>query len=149
MKITEALVLEHRVFAGVFDRIERALPRLTTVAEAQTLAAVVEGLLAEHGATETNLAYLALDHVLHDQGRLDRLHQEHQEIDDRLRRVHAAGTRDEACHLLAGALQATREHMEFEEQAVFPLLERAVGPMTLTGLGEIRLRHASLATAPP
>ncbi len=143
MNITEALVLEHRVFATVFNQIERAVPGMNTISEVRRLAGIVEALLAEHGATETNLAYLALDHVMHDRGRLDRLHQDHREIDERLQQIESAGTCDEARRLFAAALQATREHMEFEEQNVFPLLEQVVDPATLAELGEIRFRRSS------
>src|ERR1039458_839528 len=68
MKITEALVAEHKIFLSVFDQIVRALPSFTTPAEVSTMARIVEGLLAGHAETETNLAYLALDHVLADNG---------------------------------------------------------------------------------
>jgi uncharacterized protein (DUF2267 family) len=100
------------------------------------LASIVENLLTEHGGTETDLAYLAFDHVLQDKGQLGRLHQDHQEIDANLRRVQRAGDCAEACRLLEAALRATREHMLFEEQSVFPLLERALQPETLTELAD-------------
>ena len=87
MKITEALITEHRVFLSVFDQIERVLPRLTTLAEVKALAGVIEGLLEDHAETETNLAFLALDHVMHHKGQLDRLHAEHHEIDASLHQV--------------------------------------------------------------
>ena len=136
MKITEVLVTEHRIFVHVFDEIERALPRLTTLAEVRTLAGLVESLLTDHAGTETDLAYLAFDHVLQDKGQLDRLHQEHQEIDASLRQVQTAGDCAAACRLLETALRASREHMRFEEQSVFPLLERALQPETLTELAD-------------
>lgn len=136
MKITEVLVIEHRIFGSVFDEIERALPRVTTLAEVQNLASIVEGLLTNHAGTETDLTYLAFDHVLQDKGQLDRLHQEHQEIDASLRQVQTARDCAEACRLLQTALRASCEHMRFEEQSVFPLLERALQPATLTGLAD-------------
>ena len=100
MKITEALVAEHTIFLSVFDQIERVLPSLATPAEVKTMATIVEGLLEGHAKTETNLAYLALDHVLEHDGELKRMHQDHHEIDDRLRRVHTANTCAEARRLL-------------------------------------------------
>jgi hypothetical protein len=68
MTITEALIAEHNIFLSVFDQIERGLPSLTTPPEVRTMAKIVEGLLNGHAETETNLAYLALDHVLQDEG---------------------------------------------------------------------------------
>jgi len=134
MKITDVLVAEHRIFEGVFAQIEAALPRLRTLAEVRLLASIVEGLLTAHSGTETELAFLALDHVRQDEGRLDRLHQDHQEIDSRLRQVQSARTGGDARRLLAAALQASRQHMLLEERAIFPLLERALQPATLAEL---------------
>ncbi|HUJ43006.1 MAG TPA: hemerythrin domain-containing protein [Opitutaceae bacterium] len=135
MKITEALVAEHRIFRSVFDQIERVLPWLATVAEVKVLASVIEGMLEDHAGTETNLAYLALDHVMQDKGQLDRLHEEHQEIDASLRRVQQTDSCPEARRLLATAIAASRHHFHFEEQTVFPLLESVLQGGTLTELG--------------
>ncbi len=136
MKITEALVAEHTIFLSVFDQIERVLPSLTTPAEVQTMASIVEGLLEGHAKTETNLAYLALDHVMEHNGELKRMHQDHHEIDDRLRRVHSASTVAQARRLLKSAIAASREHFRAEERSVFPLLERSLQEETLTELGQ-------------
>ncbi|HTT57359.1 MAG TPA: hemerythrin domain-containing protein [Opitutaceae bacterium] len=134
MKITDVLVTEHRTFDRVFAEVERALARATTLGEVQNLARLVEALLTEHGAAETELAYLAVDHVLQDRGQLDRLHQDHREIDASLRAVQSAPDAAEARRLLAAALQASRQHMLLEERAIFPVLERALQPVTLVEL---------------
>jgi hemerythrin-like domain-containing protein len=136
MKITEALLAEHTIFLSVFDQIERVLPSLTTQAEVRTMASIVERLLQGHAKTETNLAYLALDHVLEHNGELKRMHQDHHEIDDRLRQVHAANTCAEARRLLKVAIGSSREHFQGEERSVFPLLERSLKEETLTALGK-------------
>jgi hemerythrin-like domain-containing protein len=134
MKITEILVAEHRIFLSVFDQIERALPGVTTLTEARMLARLVEGMLESHAGTETELAYLALDHVLQDKGQLDRLHEEHHEIDTSLHLVHLAGDVARARLMLQTALGASRRHFAFEEQSVFPLIESALQSETLAGL---------------
>jgi len=143
MKITEALVAEHNIFLSVFDQIERVLPSLTTPAEVTTMAKIVEGLLQGHAETETNLAYLALDHVLQDKGGLQRMHQDHHEIDDRLKKVHTAGTCAEARRLLKSALLASREHFRLEERSVFPLLEQVLRKETLGELGSTWLQRSA------
>jgi hemerythrin-like domain-containing protein len=135
MKITEALVAEHTIFLNVFDQIERVLPSLATPAEVQTMASIVEGLLEGHARTETDLAYLALDHVIEHNGELKRMHQDHAEIDDRLRKVHSASSCAQARRLLKSAIAASREHFRAEERSVFPLLERTLQEETLTELG--------------
>jgi hemerythrin-like domain-containing protein len=134
MRITEALVAEHTVFLSVFDQIERVLPSLATPAEVQTMASLVEGLLEGHAKTETNLAYLALDHVMEHNGELKRMHQDHHEIDDRLRKVHSASNCAQARRLLKSAITASRDHFRAEERSVFPLLERTLQEETLTEL---------------
>jgi hemerythrin-like domain-containing protein len=135
MKITEALVAEHTIFRGVFDQIEQALPGLSTPVEVTTMAHIVEGLLEDHAKRETELAYLALDHLLEHNGELKRMHQDHQEIDDRLRKVHSATTCAEARRLLKEAIAASREHFRVEELSVFPLLEKSLREETLSELG--------------
>jgi hemerythrin-like domain-containing protein len=146
MRITEALVAEHTVFLSVFDQIERVLPSLATPAEVRTMATIVEGLLEGHAKTEANLAYLVLDHVLEHNGQLKRMHQDHHEIDDRLRTVHTAKTCAEARRLLKLAIGASREHFQGEERSVFPMLEKSLGEETLTALGKTWLQRQA-ATA--
>jgi hemerythrin-like domain-containing protein len=144
MKITEALVAEHTIFLSVFDQIERVLPSLATPAEVRTMASIVEGLLEGHAQTETNLAYLALDHVLAHNGELKRMHQDHHEIDDRLRKVHTAKTCAEARRLLKAAIAASREHFRAEERSVFPLLEESLQEETLSELGKNWMRRQAV-----
>ncbi len=134
MTITDVLVIEHRIFAHIFMEVERTLPRMTTLAEVRALAGLIESLLAGHGGTESDLAYLAYDHVMQDRGRLERLHQEHEEIDANLRLVQSARDYPQARRLLEAALRGAREHMRFEELHVFPLLEQTLQPKTLTEL---------------
>jgi hemerythrin-like domain-containing protein len=133
--ITQALVMEHTVFRKVFDQIERVLNGAPSASEVKLLAMVVEGMLRTHGETETHLAYSALDQALADRGALNRLHQDHHEIDDRFKRLQRATDAAEARHLLKTALAATREHFRREEKTVFPILEQTLQPDTLWTLG--------------
>jgi glycine/D-amino acid oxidase-like deaminating enzyme len=135
MKITDVLTAEHTIFLGVFDQIERVLPRLATPFEVGTMASIVEKLLEGHGARESDLAYAALDHALAEKGHLERMHQDHREIDGRLKQVHMANTCAEARRLLNAAIAASREHFRMEERIVFPMLEEVLRPETLEELG--------------
>ena len=143
-EIIESLISEHGVFEQVFDQMERLLPKVKTPAEVKLLAAIVEGLLAKHGETEKNLAYAALDHILEEDGRLNRLHQDHREIDQHFNRVHLADSLPEAQSLLLKALMATREHFRREEEVIFPFMQSVLQPQTLQALGAARTQ--SLAT---
>ena len=146
--ITKNLIMEHAVFSEVFDQIERVLTGSPSASEVKLLASVVEGLLRGHGETETNLAYSALDHALADRGALNRLYQDHHEIDDHFKRIHRATDAAEAQRLLKKALAATREHFRREEKNVFPMLEKTLQPDTLRALGrEWRKARSVSATA--
>ncbi len=134
--ITQTLYLEHGVFRAVFDHVEGALPMAHSAREVKLLATVVERLLSGHAETENSLAYSALDHVLEEKGRLNRLHQDHREIDEHFRLVHRANGLSEARRLLKKALAATREHFRREEDIVFPFLERVLRAETQQSLGE-------------
>jgi hemerythrin-like domain-containing protein len=139
--ITETLITEHAVFLTVFDQIGRALPKLKRLEEAKMLAGLVEALLRNHGAVETDLAFVALDHALYHKGQLNRLHEDHEEIDGRLKRVQTATSLTDARRLLKAALAASRLHFRHEEQAVFPLIEKVLQKETLTELGKARMRQ--------
>jgi hemerythrin-like domain-containing protein len=147
MKITDALVAEHTIFLAVFDQIERVLPSLTTQTEVRTMACVIEGLLKEHAARENSLAYLALDHVLAEQGQLNRMHQDHHEIDTRLKQAQEAKTCAEARRLVKASLMAAREHFHLEEKIIFPLLERVLHQDTLGELGRAWVERSHEAAA--
>jgi hemerythrin-like domain-containing protein len=134
--ITKALIMEHAVFRVVFHQVEQVFPKAGSAQEVKLLATVVEGLLSGHGETEKNLAYSVLDHVLKEDDRLNRLHQDHREIDEHFKRVHRANDLAEVKGLLKTALAATCEHFRREEEIVFPFLERVLRPETLKTLGE-------------
>jgi len=138
---------EHAVFCAVFDQIEKVCARLTTAQEFRVLSAVVEGLLARHSRTETELACVALDHVLAQQGKLKRLHQDHQEIDAHFKRVQGAGSLAEAQSQLAKALATSRGHFRNEEKNVFPLIERLLSGEVPGCLEEVRSQEYSTVAA--
>ena len=139
--ITETLVADHAVFISVFDWIKQALPRITTLEEVKILAGLVEALLRNHGDVETDLAFVALDHALYHKGQLNRLHEDHDEIDDRLKRVQAATNLADARRLLRIALLASRQHFRREERIIFPLIEKVLRKETLAKLGGVRMRQ--------
>ena len=87
MKITEALFAEHLVFHNMFDHIEATAPRLKTLAEVKSLAALMEQLLKAHSDTEDELFIGPLEHCFEQIGQRDAFLEEHQEIDDSLRNV--------------------------------------------------------------
>ena len=135
MKITDALTVEHVVLSGVFDQIENMLPEITAKEEVARLAQMVNGLLNLHAEVEDNLVYVTLDHALANQGKLNHLHQEHQEIDDHFEKVASAKEVAEAKRSLKKALLASRAHFAGEERFVFPVIEAALQDETLMEMG--------------
>ena len=135
MKITEALFAEHLVFHNMFDHIEAAAPKLKTLAEVKSLAALMESLLKSHSDTEDEMFIGPLEHCFEQIGQRDAFLEEHQEIDDSLRNIQGARQLKKARQLLLSAVTYSRKHFDKEERIVFPLAERVLKNKTLTTLG--------------
>ena len=135
MKITEILMAEHSVFHNLFDHIESVAPRLKTLAEVKTLAAVVEKLHEPHSQIEDDLFIEPLEHCFEQIGHKETFHAEHEQIEATLSKVHQAKTVKEAKKILLGAIAACRKHFDKEERIVFPMAERILKTKTLTDLG--------------
>jgi hemerythrin-like domain-containing protein len=146
MKITEILMAEHAVFHNLFDHIEAATPRLKTLAEVKSLAAVVETLHAPHSKTEDDLFIEPLEHCFDQIGQNETFHEEHRQIEETLASVHKSRTLKDAKKILLGAIAACRTHFDKEERIVFPLAERVLKAKTLSNLGAewLRKREAAL-----
>ena len=98
---------------------------------------------------ETNLAYAALDHVLDDRGELARMFQDHHELDDRLKSVHATKNCSEARRLLKATIASAREHFRMEEEALFPFVEKTLAPESLEELGRYWVERNAEAIGTP
>ena len=143
MKITEILMAEHAVFHNLFDHIEAVAPRLKTLAEVKALAAVVEKVHEPHSKTEDDLFIEPLEHCFDQMGQKETFHDEHEQIEATLAKVHKAKTVKDAKKILLGAIAACRKHFDKEERIVFPMAERILKAKTLTELGTQWLkRHA-------
>lgn len=141
MTITEALIAEHSGFCAVFDCMERALPSLTTLPEVKVLTGQLEGMMVGHSEEETDLALVALDHILAQRGRLDYLHEDHRQMDQLLRRANEAEEFEQAVHLLKEVLAYSRAHFRHEEEVVFPLIDRMLPRNLLEELGRAWLQR--------
>jgi hemerythrin-like domain-containing protein len=136
MKITEALFAEHLVFHNMFDHIEATAPKLKTLAEVKSLAALMESLLAAHSDTEDELFIGPLEHCFEQIGQRDAFLEEHQEIDASLKNLQQARQLKQARQLLLAAVAYSRKHFDKEERIVFPLAERVLNSKTLSALGQ-------------
>jgi hemerythrin-like domain-containing protein len=122
MKITDALLGEHGVFYAQFDHIEKAVPRMETLALVQSQGALLTAALAPHAQLENELLFRALElHLPTDSGPLAVMHMEHDEIEGTLDRLQEVKDLAEAKHLILHAIQTAREHFAKEEQVLFPM----------------------------
>jgi hemerythrin-like domain-containing protein len=99
------------------------------------LCRLVARLLHDHGDGETNLIYIALDHVLMERHQLTRLNHDHHELDGALKKVEAIKDFGEARRQLKATLAMARAHFDDEERNVFPVIERVLHRETLMELG--------------
>jgi hemerythrin-like domain-containing protein len=136
MKITEALFAEHLVFHNMFDHIEATVPKLQTLTEAKSLAALMESVLKAHSETEDELFIGPLEHCFEQIGQRDAFLAEHQEIDDSLRKMRQTRQLKQARELLLAAVAYSRRHFDKEERIVFPMAERVLNGKTLESLGQ-------------
>ena len=143
--IIDALVIEHQVFLALFDEIELMLPRLKTVGEIGLACRILAEPLHEHGEQETNLIYIALDHVLLERHQLTRLNHDHHELDVVLKKVETIEDLGEARRHMKSTLAMARAHFTDEEENVFPVIERVLHQATLIELGSAWRRQRQLA----
>ena len=146
MKITEALLAEHQVFHNLFDHLERAAPKLRTLAEIKTVAAMLEAAMTAHSKTEDELFIGPLDHCFEQLGQCQTFHEEHDGIDRELQALKAARDVRKARQLLLTVVATSRSHFDKEERIVFPLAERVLKSKTLLELGDqwMKRREATL-----
>jgi iron-sulfur cluster repair protein YtfE (RIC family) len=100
-----------------------AAPRLKTLAEIKSLAALMESMLRAHSDTEDELFIGPLEHCFDQIGQRDAFLEEHQEIDGNLKKVREAKQVRRARQLLIGAVAYSRRHFDKEERIVFPMAE--------------------------
>jgi len=136
MKITEALLAEHLVFHNMLDHIETTTPKLKTLAELKSLAAVLEPMLKAHSNTEDQLFMGPLEHCFEQLGQRDALIEEHEEMNKHLRRIRKSTRLKDAKSLFLGAVRRSREIFDKEERLVFPMAEQILKAETLAALGQ-------------
>jgi hemerythrin-like domain-containing protein len=136
--ITDALRTEHAAFRRLSGVIGGMLPTTRTPSDVHLLATIVARLLREHGQVEDHLLYATFDHLQFDQGGLQRLADEHKELDGALEDVMAAGDLADARDRLEGVLARVSDHFDLEETRFFPAIDDGVSVELLTELQKQR-----------
>jgi hemerythrin-like domain-containing protein len=130
----------------MFDHIETVAPKLKSLAELKSIAALLESMLKAHSDTEDELFLGPLEHCFEQIGQRDSLLEEHQEMDGNLRLVNKATRVKEARRLLLTAVAHSRRHFDREERIVFPLAEHVLNNKTLTELGKVWMDQRTQVT---
>lgn len=136
MKITELLRAEHLAFLKVLASIEKEIDHLRTVNELRLLARITAEFLHQHGETEDNVLYPALNHLYAEvEGApIAQMVFEHQELDEAMRQVQEIPDLGSAKTHFHRLLLAIREHFQFEESEIFPHAEKILQPASLQQL---------------
>jgi len=136
MRLTDALIVEHAVLRTVFNQIENIIPAIDDISVLKSFGTMIEKLLQQHGDVEEHMLFVTLDHALANAGHLDKMSQEHGEMDDRLRKIQEVDNARDARRLLRAAMGFSRRHFDNEEKKVFPLVHERLTDQTLKALGE-------------
>ncbi|TPW22097.1 MAG: hypothetical protein FD126_41 [Elusimicrobia bacterium] len=149
--LTSWLTVQHGVFRQMLAEMETALAGETDAERFKTLLVRLLALLSVHEGVERDLLYPAvLEHVKPLDPRLiDLFEEEHERVHEKIDALRAAfETRDGGLgRLVAGAdfIALLREHLEEEEQTLFPLADSRVPRAVLQELGGRAERSASAA----
>ena len=147
MKITQALLAEHAVFHNLFDYVERAAPKLKTLAEVKSLAGLLGAMLDAHSQMEDELIIAPLEHCFEQLGQRETFHQEHEEIDHNLKQAQTTRQLKAGRTFLLAAVLASRRHFDKEERVVFPMADKLLKNKNLLALGKTWLKRRSAITA--
>ena len=135
MKLTDALLGEHAVFYGLFDRIEEMASTEGLAVPIQSAMLILNSLVMSHAAIEEELLFPALASRLGEGGPVEAMRAEHDDIERALERIEDAGQFNEAAELTLNALSIARGHFKKEEEVLFPLARQTLDEETLTRLG--------------
>ncbi len=136
MRLTDALIVEHAVLRTVFNQIENIIQAIDDISVLKSFGTMIEKLLQQHGDVEGHMLFVTLDHALANAGQLDKMSQEHGEMDDRLGKIQEVDNARDARRLLRAAMGFSRRHFDNEEKKVFPLVHERLTDQTLKALGE-------------
>jgi hemerythrin-like domain-containing protein len=149
--LTEWLTRQHDVFRGMLGDMETVLKDDADAERFKTMLVRLLAMLSVHEAVERDLLYPAvLEHVKPLDPRLIDLFEEaHETVHEKIEALRSAlEDRDAALgRLVAGAdfIAMLREHLEEEEQTLFPLAASRVPEAVLRDLGGRAERSAQAA----
>ncbi len=145
MKITDALVAEHRVLYTRLDSVEASLDR-ASLERMKTDAQRLYTELKDHADLEHELLFTAVAaHSAQPQTTISAMRNEHIEIEDSLFRLSSVHDAERARLLLTHAIGVARDHMLREDQVYFKRARQILGDQRLEELGEEFVAHRRAA----
>jgi hemerythrin-like domain-containing protein len=135
MKITDALLGEHAVFYAMFDHLDNTVPKIDSIDELKSLAALVARPLFGHAGLENAELFAALDPFLGGQGPLEVMRSEHEDIEGTFSHLDQIDDLEELKNELVRIMRVARDHFKKEENVLFPMANQAIGEK-LESLGE-------------
>jgi hemerythrin-like domain-containing protein len=136
MKITDAFLGEHGILYVQLDNVEQLRHGSPTPEQVRTSAAMLESVLQPHADLEEELLFAPALAVLgHPHAALDVMHEEHEEIKERLATALGTNRIETALEALLQAAELARYHFLKEEQVTFPLAEQLLAYDELVRLG--------------
>lgn len=135
MKLTDALLGEHAVFYGLFDRIEEMASTEGLAVPIQSAMLILNSLVMSHAAIEEELLFPALVAKLGPGGEIEEMRSEHDELERALEQIEDTEQFNEAAELTLRALSLARAHFKKEEEELFHIALRTLDEEELTRLG--------------
>ena len=151
MKITQALLGEHAIFATLFDHLEEQIPQADCAGKVRALGAMLQSALASYAQLEETLLFSSLESVMDTQmGPVAVMRMEHEQIEGGLEALPSKDEVTSAQRTLLQVIVTARSHFAKEEQILFPLAAQLLGDETLEALGEqwATARHVIEADVP-
>jgi hemerythrin-like domain-containing protein len=135
MKITEALLRDHKVFYSQFEDLENALLSHSALPEIESQIDALTASLETHAQLEDELLFAALEPYIGQTGPLAVMRMEHSEIENTFAELQQAADYAATEEWVSHLLQVARPHFAKEEQVLFPTAEQVLDSNTLEQLG--------------
>jgi len=144
MKITDAMRGEHGPLYALFLHCEESALKWE-LADLLLAGRCIEAALLSHARVEDDLLFTAIERVMPPGGPASAMRAEHDEIDQELTALRAAGTESQARQAMAAVIEKARDHFQKEEMVLFPLADELLAPAELESLARVWAERRGVA----
>lgn len=135
MKITEALLRDHKMFYEEFGDLEKAFQSGASLPEIEAQLESLSTALDIHAQLEDELLFAAMEPIIGPTGPLTVMRMEHSEIENIFSLLQESSDVATTEGFISRLLEVARPHFAKEEQILFPMAEKVLDPNTLEQLG--------------